>query len=184
MLISHRPLRCVKALTRQHIIISSAFKLEASSQTHHLTGYRVRKLTFSFSLKPPSNRASFPHEEELIMCSYVASSCLKFWILTSQCINRNISFCSEFYSIYQTFFHQEFYFLRWFLAWLILWPNRWRWNVPPKRQLTFNELHSIIYQKTELFTTTAIKTSNTTFFHQFIFDVLYLNLSPHHSRRC
>jgi hypothetical protein len=42
-------------------------------------------------------------------------------------------------------------FSRWFLAWLILRPWRWRWYVPPKRQLTFNRLHSIIFQTKKLF---------------------------------
>jgi hypothetical protein len=32
------------------------------------------------------------------------------------------------------------------------WTWRWRWYVPPKRCLTFNRLHSIISQKTELYT--------------------------------
>jgi hypothetical protein len=40
----------------------------------------------------------------------------------------------------------------WFLAQLILRACRWRWYVLPKRWLTFNELHSIISQKTVLFT--------------------------------
>jgi hypothetical protein len=40
---------------------------------------------------------------------------------------------------------------RWFLAWCI--PQDWRWRrqVPPKHWLTFNELHSIIFQMTEPF---------------------------------
>jgi hypothetical protein len=51
---------------------------------------------------------------------------------------------------------------RWFLAWLILWPWWWRWHVPPKCWLTFNGLHGVISQKTELFITTAVRTSNPT----------------------
>jgi hypothetical protein len=39
----------------------------------------------------------------------------------------------------------------WFLAWLNLRPSRWRPNVPPKGRLTFNGLHGVISQKTELF---------------------------------
>jgi hypothetical protein len=39
----------------------------------------------------------------------------------------------------------------WFLAWLILWPWRWRQHVPLKHRVTFNKLHGIICQKTELF---------------------------------
>jgi hypothetical protein len=37
----------------------------------------------------------------------------------------------------------------WFL--LSLRPWRWRTRVPPKRQLTFNQLHGVIGQQTELF---------------------------------
>jgi hypothetical protein len=40
---------------------------------------------------------------------------------------------------------------RCFLVWFILRPWRWRKHVPPKRRLTFNRLHSIISDKTELF---------------------------------
>jgi hypothetical protein len=40
----------------------------------------------------------------------------------------------------------------WFLACLVPQPWRWRRPVPPKHQLTFNRLHSIISQKIELFT--------------------------------
>jgi hypothetical protein len=39
----------------------------------------------------------------------------------------------------------------WFLASLILWPWRSKRHVPPKRWLTFKELHDIILQKIELF---------------------------------
>jgi hypothetical protein len=38
----------------------------------------------------------------------------------------------------------------WFLAWLALRPWRWRWHVLLKCRLTFDGLHSIILQKTEL----------------------------------
>jgi hypothetical protein len=38
-----------------------------------------------------------------------------------------------------------------FLIWLILQTWRWREHVPPKRWLTFNGLHGVTYQKTELF---------------------------------
>jgi flagellar biosynthesis protein FliQ len=44
----------------------------------------------------------------------------------------------------------------WFLAWLIPWPWRWRRHAPLKCQLTFNGLHSIISQKTELNTVTLL----------------------------
>jgi hypothetical protein len=47
---------------------------------------------------------------------------------------------------------------RWFLAWHILRPSRSRRNVPPKRLLTFNRLHAVTSQKTELFLTTAAST--------------------------
>jgi hypothetical protein len=40
--------------------------------------------------------------------------------------------------------------------------EKWRQYVPPKCQMTFNRLHGIIYQKTELFITTAVRTSNPT----------------------
>jgi hypothetical protein len=51
-------------------------------------------------------------------------------------------------------------------------------HVPLKCQLNFNGLHSIISQ------TTQLRTSNPTFFYQFIFEVLYFNISPPTSRRC
>jgi hypothetical protein len=51
---------------------------------------------------------------------------------------------------------------RLFVAWLVLRPWRWRRYVPPKRRLTFNVLHGVIYQKIELFITTAVGTSNPT----------------------
>jgi hypothetical protein len=41
-----------------------------------------------------------------------------------------------------------------FLAWLILRPWRWRRHVPPKHRFTFNGLHGVISQKTELFNVT------------------------------
>jgi hypothetical protein len=40
--------------------------------------------------------------------------------------------------------------LRWFLSWRIHWPWTWRPHVHPKRRLTLNGLHGIIFQKTEL----------------------------------
>jgi hypothetical protein len=40
--------------------------------------------------------------------------------------------------------------------------RRWRQYVPPKRLLTFNGLHCVISQKTELFITTGVRTSNPT----------------------
>jgi hypothetical protein len=45
--------------------------------------------------------------------------------------------------------------LCWFLAWLILQPWRWKQHVPQKHWLSFNGIHGIISQKTELFITTA-----------------------------
>jgi hypothetical protein len=51
-----------------------------------------------------------------------------------------------------------------FLACLIIWHWRWRWHVPPKHQLTLNRLHDVTFHKTELFITTAVRTSNLTFF--------------------
>jgi hypothetical protein len=49
-----------------------------------------------------------------------------------------------------------------FLARLILRPWRWSQYVPPKRRLTFNELHGVTSQKILLFTKTAVWTSNPT----------------------
>jgi hypothetical protein len=43
---------------------------------------------------------------------------------------------------------------------LILLSWRWRWYISPKRRLTFNGLHDVISQKTVLFITTAVTTSN------------------------
>jgi hypothetical protein len=50
----------------------------------------------------------------------------------------------------------------WLLAWLILGSWRWRQHVCPKCQLTFNGLHGIISQKTKLFITTTVRTSDPT----------------------
>jgi hypothetical protein len=50
--------------------------------------------------------------------------------------------------------------LCWFPAWHTLWSWRWRRYVPPKCQLIFNSLHSIISQKLELFITTTERTLN------------------------
>jgi hypothetical protein len=60
--------------------------------------------------------------------------------------------------------------LRWFLAWLILQPWWWRWHFPPKHCSTFNRLHGVTSQKTDLFTATAVKTSNPTK-HKTVHDV-------------
>jgi hypothetical protein len=48
----------------------------------------------------------------------------------------------------------------WFLVWLILRPWTWRRHAAPKRRLIPNELHGVISQKTVLFITTAVRTSN------------------------
>jgi hypothetical protein len=45
---------------------------------------------------------------------------------------------------------------RWFLFGLISRHWKWRRYVPPKRPLTFNRLHAVISQKTELLVTTAV----------------------------
>jgi hypothetical protein len=42
-------------------------------------------------------------------------------------------------------------------------PWRLRRHVPPKRQLTFNELHGVILQKTELSITTAVRSLDPTY---------------------
>jgi hypothetical protein len=52
----------------------------------------------------------------------------------------------------------------WFFAWCTLQPWRWRWHVPLKCWLTFNRLHGIISQKTELFIITTVRTSNPTIY--------------------
>jgi hypothetical protein len=46
---------------------------------------------------------------------------------------------------------------------------KWRWRqcVPLKRRLTLNRLHGIISQKIVLFTTTTVRTSNSTYWHIF-----------------
>jgi hypothetical protein len=52
---------------------------------------------------------------------------------------------------------------RHFISWLFL--LYWRWeHVPPKRRLSFNGLHGVISQKIEIFTTTAVRTSDVTKF--------------------
>jgi hypothetical protein len=48
----------------------------------------------------------------------------------------------------------------WFLASFILIPRRWRRNITTKRELTFNALHDVIFQKLEPFVTTAGTASN------------------------
>jgi hypothetical protein len=48
----------------------------------------------------------------------------------------------------------------WFLAWLNHQHWRWRRHVPPKRLFTFTEPHRVICQKTGLFITTILRTSN------------------------
>jgi hypothetical protein len=49
-----------------------------------------------------------------------------------------------------------------YLAWLILRRWKWRRHAPPKRRLAFNGLQGVISQKRQLFTTTAVRTSNPT----------------------
>jgi hypothetical protein len=53
-------------------------------------------------------------------------------------------------------------FLPQFLSRLVLRSWRWTRHVPPKRRLNFNGLHDGISKKTELFITTAVRTSNPT----------------------
>jgi hypothetical protein len=63
----------------------------------------------------------------------------------------------------------------WFLVRLI--PRLWRWRryVPPKRRLTFNGLHSSVFQKTECITITVLRTSNPTYCIPIFFQIsLYL----------
>jgi hypothetical protein len=57
---------------------------------------------------------------------------------------------------------------RWVLAWLILRPWRWRRHGAPKRRLTLNGLHAVISQKIELFTATAVRTSNPTYIYTYL----------------
>jgi hypothetical protein len=48
----------------------------------------------------------------------------------------------------------------WFLACRIIRPWKWRWRIPQKRLLILNVLHCVVSQKTGLFITTAVWTSN------------------------
>jgi hypothetical protein len=48
-----------------------------------------------------------------------------------------------------------------FLAWLFLGTWEGMRHIPPKHRLTFSGLRGVISRKTELFTTTAVRTSNT-----------------------
>jgi hypothetical protein len=53
--------------------------------------------------------------------------------------------------------------------------QRWkRWHIPPKRLLTFNGIHDIIFQKMQLLITTAMRISNLTLISYLI---LYKRLS-------
>jgi hypothetical protein len=56
----------------------------------------------------------------------------------------------------------------WFLVRLIFRPWRCRRHFPSKRRLNFNGLHGVISYKTELFITTAVRTSNPTSIRVFI----------------
>jgi hypothetical protein len=49
-----------------------------------------------------------------------------------------------------------------FLTWLTLKLLTWRRHGLPKRWLSFNEIHDVISQKTELFMSTATRSSNRT----------------------
>jgi hypothetical protein len=64
---------------------------------------------------------------------------------------------------------------RWFLSRLIR-PWRWRRYVPPKCRLTFSGLHGVISQKTVLFITTAVRTSNYTKIREDHMKHLYLSV--------
>jgi hypothetical protein len=44
----------------------------------------------------------------------------------------------------------------------LIWPWRWRRCVPSKRRFTFNGPHGVIFRKTVLFVTIAVRTSNPT----------------------
>jgi hypothetical protein len=48
---------------------------------------------------------------------------------------------------------------RWFLVWIIR-PWTWGRNILPKHLLTSNILHGVMFQKTELFMNTGVRTSN------------------------
>jgi hypothetical protein len=52
----------------------------------------------------------------------------------------------------------------WFHTWHTIQPWRRRQHVLPKRWLTFTRLHGVISQRTKPFITTALRTSNPTFF--------------------
>jgi hypothetical protein len=47
----------------------------------------------------------------------------------------------------------------WFLAWFTFQPWRW-WHISPKRRLTFEGLHGIIFHTIKLSTSTAARTSS------------------------
>jgi hypothetical protein len=49
---------------------------------------------------------------------------------------------------------------------------------PPKRLLTFNGLREVLSQKTELFITTAVRTSDLTFVYRLLLELLGRGLSP------
>jgi hypothetical protein len=62
-------------------------------------------------------------------------------------------------------------------AWLILRPWRWRQRVPPKRPFVFNGIHGVISQKTELFITIVVRTSNPTILREFSSCTTFKNWS-------
>jgi hypothetical protein len=65
--------------------------------------------------------------------------------------------------------HENWHFISllsasyWFLAWITLQPWRWWQHAPLKCQTTFNTPHGITSQKTELFITAVVWTSNPTY---------------------
>jgi hypothetical protein len=59
-------------------------------------------------------------------------------------------------------------------------------QVPPKRQMIFNRLHGVVSQKTELFITTAVRTSNPIYLlyvqkltHETIYKIILHNYLSH-----
>jgi hypothetical protein len=49
-----------------------------------------------------------------------------------------------------------------------------RWYVPPKRRLTFNGLHGVVSERRELFTATAVRTSDPTYNIMFYIDYILI----------
>jgi hypothetical protein len=106
-----------------------------------------------------------------LCCSYWRMKLLHLWVkvFLSEMDDNFLSLRAELWRFFQDIWNKPFPFVKilltfeveagskwsvacWFLTCLTLQPWRRRWHVTLKHQLTFNGLHSIVYQKTELFT--------------------------------